>query len=81
LRCLCLGVHVKLRMDGQATLTIGSEETKFFAHEPLEGVDGIAFVQGTSGETADETLTEAYAVKIGDDVALLFKDRVFWPCE
>jgi hypothetical protein len=67
--------------SGHATLTIGKKTMKFSAHEPLEGVDGIAFVAGDSGETADNTLTEAYAVKIGEDEVLLFKDRVFWPCE
>jgi hypothetical protein len=71
--------------SGQMTLTIGNETTQFSPHEPLGGptdddLYGFVLVEGNDGSGINESATDVYAVKIGDVEAVIFRDRVFWPC-
>lgn len=67
--------------DSLATLTIGDKAKNYSPHEPLDGIDGAAYVEGDDGSTADDTMADIVAVKVGDEEAVLFLDRVFWPCD
>lgn len=72
--------------DGELLVTIGDKTITYSAHEPLGGppddkIYGMVLIEGQDGSTFNETAIEAYAVKIGDIEVVIFKDRVFWPCD
>ncbi len=70
-------------VPGNVSVTIGGKTTVYSAHEPLETAEniyGLVLVEGEDGGAYNDTAVEVYAVKIGDTKAIIFLDRVFWPC-
>lgn len=72
--------------EGQVMVTIGDKITTYSAHEPLGGppddkIYGLVVVEGQDGGAINSTATDVYTINIGETAVVIFKDRVFWPCE
>ena len=72
--------------DGGLLVTIGDKTTAYSGHEPLGGPSdeetfGMVLIEGEDGSTFDESAVEAYWLKIGETEVVIFRDRVFWPCD